>query len=144
VTAEQRRQLIRRDSKPWLDFDVKPYGLEPGARYVLQWQRGSSHVVVGPNEEPYVFSLPRHPVWWIEITDVVRHRKGFWRARYDMFDLRDPTLYLARGRGYTSSRHRAIDDACVYVDSEVRAKAVEEFEVSRRSQRSKAHRKRAA
>ena len=105
LSAGQRRSLAAGRKKP-LEFPVKPYGCRTGARYVIQYTRARVIAL----EDGQVVRIPREPVWWVTVTTVVRHRKGHWVARYDITDLRDPTLFLkGGGTGYTTSHHQAVD-----------------------------------
>ncbi len=76
LSSEQRRGLLAGSLEP-LDFDDKP-GFEPGARYVLAWAPGQPAWVDG-----YGIRALRVPVWYITVSGVQRHRKGFWRVRFD-------------------------------------------------------------
>src|SRR6185295_8736541 len=88
VTRDQRARLLAGSFEP-LDFDVKPFGCEPGAVYVLAWRPGQ------PAWEPgHGVRAHRVPVWWLTVDTVQRHRKGFWRVRFDVTDNRDPDVFL--------------------------------------------------
>lgn len=113
---------------PYLDFEIKPYGLAVGATYVLTWTRASNVLC----DDGHVIRNERRPAWWITIVAVRRHRKGFWRATFAINDLRDPTVWLRAGSGYTTSRRGAVDPLPVVVDESVREKAREEFWHARR------------
>ena len=78
-----------------LDFDVKPYELKPGARYVIGWSKASA-IHVGDGE---VVRIPAEPIRFLTVTKVLRHRKGFWRALFEVTDLRDRDVFLRRGGG---------------------------------------------
>lgn len=145
VSLEQRRRLLAGDLSP-LDFDTKPYGCEPGATYVLSWSKAQA-TIVGEGE---VVRIPRAAVWFLTVTAVVRHRKGFWRVQHEVTDLRDRDVFLRPGGGDSS-----VDllDAGAKPPSawlEVRAKAISEFDHQRRlalfadEQRERSRRRRAA
>jgi hypothetical protein len=101
VTATQRRRLLEGDYTP-LDFDVKPFGCEPDAVYVLAWRRAEATLV--DEAHGLVARTPRHPVWYLTVTRVQRHRKGFWRVQFDVTDLRDSDLFLRPGGGVQAGR----------------------------------------
>ena len=141
LTADQRRSLAAGRKKP-LEFPVKPYGCQPQARYVIQYTRSRVLLL----EDGHVVRIPAEPVWWITITHLVRHRKGHWVARYDITDLRDPTLFLkAGGTGYTTSRHSAVDELAVVVTDEVREAArAEQWHLRRLAAHAEARRRKSA
>ena len=128
ITDAQRRRTKRTDTKPWLDFDIKPYGCRPGATYVLRWSKPDK-LLCGDGA---VIQIPRQPVWWLTVTAVQRHRKGFWRVRYDTTDRRDPTLFLKAGGGYTTSRWSAIDELAVPPDDHTRQQVRDDTDHLRR------------
>jgi hypothetical protein len=141
VDAGQRKRLLGGDFRP-LDFDIKPFGCEPGSSYVLRRTQPVRLVC----EDGVVLTIPSEPSHWITVTSVRRHRKGFWRVRFDVHDRRDPVRFLARGNGYTSSRWLAIDELeaprpLVGDVWQVRREAVVE---GRRRERDRARRGRAA
>ena len=109
ISDQQRRRTQRTDVKPWLNFNIKPYGCRPGATYVLRWSKPDK-LLCGDGA---VIQIPRQPLWWLTVTAVQRHRKGFWRVRYDTTNRRDPTLFLKAGGGYTTSRWSAINELAV-------------------------------
>ena len=127
ISDTQRWRAQRGDTKPWLDFDIKPYGCRPGATYVLRWSRPEKLLC----EDGVVIRIPRTPVWWLTVTAVQRHRKGFWRVRYDTTDRRDPTLFLRAGGGYTTSRWSAIDELAVPPDDGIRERVRDDQDEAR-------------
>lgn len=127
VSQVQRQRLLAGDYRTPLDFDTKPYELEPGAVYVLAWTGGPSAW-----EDGYGIRRPKVPVWYITVTAVQRHRKGFWRARFDVTDNRDPDLWLSHHGDYQPTPAGAVDVLSVAPSDEVRAKAVAEFEHQRK------------
>lgn len=156
VSSSQRQRLLAGDYTP-LDFDTKPYELEPGAVYVLAWERGQ------PAWEPgHGVRALRVPVWFITVTVVQRHRKGFWRARFDVTDNRDPDVFLRRIGGYNPDAPSSYDELKAGAVPDwtpsmlTRAKTVNEFwsaerlkrhadeQRERGRERSRARRKRAA
>ena len=156
VSLEQRRRLLQGDYAA-LTFKTKPFGCDPGGRYVLAWKRASVTVLDEDSGECAV--TPAHPVWFITVKKVARVWKGdelVWRVTFDVTDRRDADLWLRRGGGYQSTPRGAVDDLPVAPSDEVRRKAREEFDHLRRLQRhaeerrargrerSKARRKRAA
>lgn len=62
-------------------------------------------------DDGHVFDAPLEPVVWLTVRQVVRHRKGGWKVRYDVTDLREAPLYPARKAGYTTDSSRAIEKA---------------------------------
>jgi hypothetical protein len=150
VTAGQRRRLLEGDYTP-LDFDVKPFGCEPGAVYVLAWRRAEATLV--DEAHGLVARTPRHPVWYLTVREVQRHRKGFWRVRFDVTDLRDTDLFLRPGGGVQAGRD-VLDAGRVpdpeWLDSEAEAicehwdKVRDDRHRERMGERSRARRQRAA
>lgn len=147
ITAAQRRRLLEGESSP-LDFEIKPHGCEPGAVYVLSWSKAQA-TIVGEGE---VVRIPRRAVWFLTVTAVVRHRKGFWRVQHEVTDLRDRDVFLRPGGGDSSVD---VLDAGAKPPSawlDVRARAISEFDHQRRlarfaeerRERDRARRKRAA
>jgi hypothetical protein len=91
ITSEQRQHLLNGTYEP-LKFDVKPNGCERGASYVLSYSKAKAIWC----DDGHVIRVPRAPVWYLIVTNVQRHRKGFWRVEFQVVDLRDPDLYLRR------------------------------------------------
>lgn len=103
MTQDQRRQLLGEDYGP-LDFDDEP-GFDIGARYVLGWGRGQPVW-----EDGYGVRCPRVAVWFVTVSSVQRHRKGFWRVRVDVTDNRDPDLFLRRIGGQNPDAPSSFDE----------------------------------
>jgi hypothetical protein len=138
VSAAQRRRLLEGNYKA-LQFDIKPTGCEPGARYVLAWEAASASVChPDDGSDAFVVRTARRPVWWITVTkvedDPIRRPEGRWLVRFDVTDLRDRDLYLSRSGNYQTTRRGAVDELPVAPSDEVRARARAEFWHLRRLQ----------
>ena len=115
IRQDQRRMLLEGKYKPLvfqgvLDPEGKdplPFGCRPGARYVLAWKRATA-TVVDP-DRGVVSRIPRHPTWFITVTEVSggpRKPRQLadrpWVVRYTVTDIRDPDVFLRRGGGDSS------------------------------------------
>lgn len=104
ISGAQRRRLKAGNYAP-LEFDTKPYGCEPGARYVLAWKKASVAVLDRDTGECAV--TPAHPTWFLTVTSVRRRRKGMvlvWEVRFEVTDRRDPDMFLKPGGGLLAGR----------------------------------------
>jgi hypothetical protein len=92
ITVDQRRRLLRGEYQP-LVFDVKPYGCQEGAHYVVS--RSSAHAAYDP-VSGQTKRFPTTALHWITVRSVKRGPDGRWLVRFDVVDNRDPDKYLRR------------------------------------------------
>jgi hypothetical protein len=131
VSQAQRRRLLDGDMNPLLFDAAYPVGCKVGAMYVLAWKRKSAAAY----EDGFVVSTPRHPVWFLTVTKMMRRRQGGWRVEFEVQDRRDPDLWLSHSGDYQFTRRGAVDDLPVAPSDEVRRKAIGERDHLARLQR---------
>jgi hypothetical protein len=131
IDAAQRRRLLEGDYSA-LQFEIKPTGCEPGARYVLAYKAASASVYKSDDEqEAFIVRSPRAAVWFLTVKGGREAPKRVWRGdelrwvvRFDVTDLRDRDVFLRPGGGVQGGRD-PLSAGCVpdpdWVDSEAEA-----------------------
>lgn len=140
LTRAQRQRLKAGDYSP-LDFPIGDPPAPPcseGDRHVIKMQPATASV---SRDDGFVSRTPEHPVLYLTVTSVQRHRKGFWRVRFDVTDLRDPDVFLRRGGGDSPVDELKAGAKPPPGYTDARAKAVGEFWHLERLKRFEAGRK---
>jgi hypothetical protein len=91
LPKDQRDKLLAENYAP-LVVVRKPFGCEPGARYVLKKQKQRRFC----NEDGTVVTIPEEDLWWITVTKVQRRISGDWLVRFDVTDRRHPVRLVRR------------------------------------------------
>ena len=105
MSDEERRRLLAGDYSP-IDLGPDEPRPEVGDVCVLKVQKATASV----SRDGFVSRTPEHPVLYLTVTSVQRHRKGFWRVRFDVTDLRDPVKFLRRIGGFNPDEPASHDE----------------------------------
>lgn len=129
MTREERARILAGDHSA-LKRKRKPECSE-GDRLILIWSRARTVVVDRATGETAQY--PRRPLFWVELSDPLRHRDGGWRVTVTPHDERTSTRFLGPAaapaadslteeteRGYRPTAAGAIDELEAVDDEELR------------------------